>query len=127
MLNLLIFEVDLKDSSRTKLAGGSFNRKLASTKATDNAGLKCAIDHIVEAQQKGEISEDNVLYIIENINVAGIPLLPESPLKLAQINPRTFNEDFRQNMLDSFVNKLVSNLIKDARTCICLVKFLRVG
>lgn len=37
----------------------------------DNEGLKCAIDHILDAQQKGEINEDNVLYIVENINVAG--------------------------------------------------------
>jgi hypothetical protein len=48
-----------------------FCRKLASTKAMDSNGLKCAIDHILEAQQKGEINEDNVLYIVENINVAG--------------------------------------------------------
>jgi hypothetical protein len=47
-------------------------RKLASTKPMDNNGLKCAIDHILEAEQKGEINEDNVLYIIENINVAGM-------------------------------------------------------
>jgi len=33
---------------------------------------KCAIDHILEAQKKGEINEDNVLYIVENINVAAI-------------------------------------------------------
>lgn len=46
-------------------------RKLASTKPSDNDGLKCAIDHILDAEQKGEISEDNVLYIVENINVAG--------------------------------------------------------
>lgn len=38
----------------------------------DNNSLKCAIDHILEAQQKGEINEDNVLYIVENINVAGM-------------------------------------------------------
>ena len=49
-------------------------RKLASTKSTDNNALKCAIDHILDAQQKGEINEDNVLYIVENINVAGKPL-----------------------------------------------------
>lgn len=42
-----------------------------STKPTDKDGLKCAIDHMIEAQQKGEINEDNVLYIVENINVAG--------------------------------------------------------
>lgn len=47
------------------------NRKLANTKSTTNEGLKCAIDHILDAQQKGEINEDNVLYIVENINVAG--------------------------------------------------------
>ena len=45
-----------------------------STKPGDN-GLKCAIDHMLEAQQKGEINEDNVLYIVENINVAGMFLL----------------------------------------------------
>ncbi|KAF8407361.1 hypothetical protein HHK36_006489 [Tetracentron sinense] len=32
----------------------------------------CAIDHIIDAQMKGEISEENVLYIVENINVAAI-------------------------------------------------------
>jgi trans-cinnamate 4-monooxygenase len=38
----------------------------------DNNSLKCAMDHILDAQQKGEINEDNVLYIVENINVAAI-------------------------------------------------------
>ena len=47
-------------------------KKLASTKAMSSGDLKCAIDHILEAQQKGEINEDNVLYIVENINVAAI-------------------------------------------------------
>ncbi|XP_010922761.1 trans-cinnamate 4-monooxygenase [Elaeis guineensis] len=47
-------------------------KNLASTKPTDNAGLKCAIDHILDAEKKGEINEDNVLYIVENINVAAI-------------------------------------------------------
>ncbi|RXI04062.1 hypothetical protein DVH24_038336 [Malus domestica] len=47
-------------------------KKLSSTRATTNEGLKCAIDHILDAQQKGEINEDNVLYIVENINVAAI-------------------------------------------------------
>lgn len=50
-----------------------FNRKLAGTKKADHneGSLKCAMDHILDAQQKGEINEDNVLYIVENINVAG--------------------------------------------------------
>ncbi|KAK8661886.1 hypothetical protein V6N13_091474 [Hibiscus sabdariffa] len=47
-------------------------KKLASTTRSDNNALKCAIDHILDAQQKGEINEDNVLYIVENINVAAI-------------------------------------------------------
>ncbi|XAR63772.1 Trans-cinnamate 4-monooxygenase [Bertholletia excelsa] len=34
--------------------------------------ISCAIDHIIDAQMKGEISEENVLYIVENINVAAI-------------------------------------------------------
>ncbi len=33
---------------------------------------KCGMDHILDAQSKGEINEDNVLYIVENINVAGM-------------------------------------------------------
>ncbi|KAK2376659.1 Cytochrome p450 [Trifolium repens] len=48
-------------------------KKLESTKSTtSNDGLKCAIDHILDAQKKGEINDDNVLYIVENINVAAI-------------------------------------------------------
>lgn len=43
------------------------------TKTTVKTGeLKCAMDHILDAQNKGEINEDNVLYIVENINVAAI-------------------------------------------------------
>ncbi|KAH7287190.1 hypothetical protein KP509_32G042900 [Ceratopteris richardii] len=33
---------------------------------------KCAIDHILDAHKNGEITYDNVLYIVENINVAAI-------------------------------------------------------
>nr|GFB12033.1 trans-cinnamate 4-monooxygenase [Tanacetum cinerariifolium] len=46
-------------------------KKLGTTKKLDNNQLKCAMDHILEAKDKGEINEDNVLYIVENINVAG--------------------------------------------------------
>lgn len=62
-------------------------RKLASTKSTDHNSLKCAVDHILDAQQKGEINEDNVLYIVENINVAGISPFP---LNLSPINLSVF-------------------------------------
>ena len=34
--------------------------------------ISCAMDHIIDAQIKGEITEENVLYIVENINVAAI-------------------------------------------------------
>lgn len=47
-------------------------KKLASTGGSKVTGEKCAIDHIFEAQDKGEINADNVLYIVENINVAAI-------------------------------------------------------
>ncbi|KAH9614397.1 hypothetical protein KSS87_000888, partial [Heliosperma pusillum] len=47
-------------------------RKLSGTKASNNTELKCAIDHILEAQNRGEITEENVLYIVENINIAAI-------------------------------------------------------
>nr|AWY62817.1 cinnamate-4-hydroxylase [Ginkgo biloba]AWY62818.1 cinnamate-4-hydroxylase [Ginkgo biloba] len=47
-------------------------KKLASTKGSSSLGEKCAIDHILDALDKGEINEDNVLYIVENINVAAI-------------------------------------------------------
>lgn len=46
-------------------------RRMASTRASNSGELRCAIDHILEAEKKGEINEDNVLYIVENINVAG--------------------------------------------------------
>ncbi|XP_031505688.1 cytochrome P450 CYP73A100-like [Nymphaea colorata] len=34
--------------------------------------VKCAMDQIIEAEMKGEISEANTIYIVENINVAAI-------------------------------------------------------
>ncbi|KAG1364184.1 cytochrome P450 CYP73A100 [Cocos nucifera] len=38
----------------------------------DRHNLRCAIDHILEAEKNGEISAENVIYIVENINVAAI-------------------------------------------------------
>ncbi|KAK4408769.1 Trans-cinnamate 4-monooxygenase [Sesamum angolense] len=35
-----------------------------------NNDLKCGIDHFLEAQKNGEINEDNVLLLVENMNVA---------------------------------------------------------
>lgn len=39
---------------------------------TENKGVKRGIDHILQAKDMGEINEDNVLYIVENMNVAAI-------------------------------------------------------
>nr|XP_028955397.1 trans-cinnamate 4-monooxygenase-like [Malus domestica] len=47
-------------------------KKHTSTQATTDEGLKCAIDHILEAKQKGEINEDNIYHIVDNVNAAAI-------------------------------------------------------
>ncbi|KAH6765747.1 cinnamate-4-hydroxylase [Perilla frutescens var. hirtella] len=49
-------------------------KNLASTKGVVNNinGLKCGVDHFLDAQHNGEINEDNVLYIVENMNIAAI-------------------------------------------------------
>ncbi|KAM3745465.1 hypothetical protein ACB098_06G129300 [Castanea mollissima] len=57
---------------KLKTLNGERSRKLASTKCTDNNAQKCAMDLILDAQQNGEINEDNVLYIVDNLNVAAI-------------------------------------------------------
>lgn len=38
----------------------------------DRNKLRCAIDHILEAEKNGELTAENVIYIVENINVAAI-------------------------------------------------------
>ena len=38
----------------------------------DKDKLRCAIDHILQAEKNGEITPENVIYIVENINVAAI-------------------------------------------------------
>ncbi|CAN6231615.1 unnamed protein product [Urochloa humidicola] len=38
----------------------------------NNNKLRCAIDHILQAEKHGEITAENVTYIVENINVAAI-------------------------------------------------------
>uniref|UniRef100_A0AAT9TZR5 trans-cinnamate 4-monooxygenase n=1 Tax=Anthoceros angustus TaxID=48387 RepID=A0AAT9TZR5_ANTAG len=45
-------------------------KRLLSTKGV--ATEKLGMDHIFDAERNGEINEDNVLYIVENINVAAI-------------------------------------------------------
>uniref|UniRef100_A0A0A0LHE8 Trans-cinnamate 4-monooxygenase n=1 Tax=Cucumis sativus TaxID=3659 RepID=A0A0A0LHE8_CUCSA len=48
-----------------------FYRKIMAANG-DKHKITCAMDHIIDAQVKGEISEENVIYIVENINVAAI-------------------------------------------------------
>ncbi|XP_022997713.1 trans-cinnamate 4-monooxygenase [Cucurbita maxima] len=65
---------DVKER-RLKLFKDNFvdeRRRLTSTISNKEDSVKCAIDHIVEAQENGEITEANVLFIVENINVAAI-------------------------------------------------------
>jgi len=62
---------DLKDR-RMALFKESFLEKREQLRATKPDVTKTAIDHIVDAEKKGEINKDNVLYIVENINVAAI-------------------------------------------------------
>eukprot|EP01018_Ginkgo_biloba_P019336 Gb_33837 [translate_table: standard] len=40
----------------------------------------CAMDYIIEAQKEGEIIEDNVLYIVGNMNVSPSPCAPQAPI-----------------------------------------------
>ncbi|XP_044958024.1 cytochrome P450 CYP73A100-like [Hordeum vulgare subsp. vulgare] len=46
-------------------------RKVMDTPGDKNK-LRCAIDHILAAEKSGEITPENVIYIVENINVAAI-------------------------------------------------------
>ncbi|KAL5564680.1 hypothetical protein UlMin_027844 [Ulmus minor] len=55
------------------------HRKKEKTNTSHGDGkLRCGIDHILEAQQKGEINNDNVLYAVENMNIAGIDTISRS-------------------------------------------------
>eukprot|EP01018_Ginkgo_biloba_P009536 Gb_26239 [translate_table: standard] len=47
-------------------------RNLLNTNSSRSVVDMCAMDYIIEAQKQGEITEDNVLYIVENMNIAGI-------------------------------------------------------
>ncbi len=60
-------------------------RKMLSVLGPKAQSEKCGMDHILDAQSKGEISEDNVLYIVENINVAGMYISLSLSLSLTVI------------------------------------------
>lgn len=66
-----------EDSFEDDIEGGYSSigtncRKFLAVKGPDSSITKAAgIDYILDAQNKGEIDEDNVLYMIENVNAAG--------------------------------------------------------
>ncbi|CAN1296443.1 Trans-cinnamate 4-monooxygenase [Linum perenne] len=62
---------DVKDR-RLQLFKDYFIEDRKKAMSSNTKGATCAMDHILDAQKKGEINEDNVLYIVENINVAAI-------------------------------------------------------
>lgn len=78
---------------------------MASSNSNDEGSrhkLTCAIDHILEAEKKGEISSENVIYIVENINVAAIETtLWSMEWAIAElVNHPRVQERLRQEMLD---------------------------
>ncbi|KAL5974210.1 hypothetical protein ACLOJK_030873 [Asimina triloba] len=51
---------------------GRFRQTKVMSTNGDRHKIACAIDYILEAEANGEINDKNVLYIVENINVAAI-------------------------------------------------------
>jgi len=47
---------------------------LAEMKGPELVTAKAGIDHILDAQRNGEITETNILHMIENVNSAGTSL-----------------------------------------------------
>ncbi|KAL0673731.1 hypothetical protein Bca4012_001712 [Brassica carinata] len=74
---------------RLKFLNGERSREIASAKPTGS--VKYAIDHILEAEEKGEINADNVLYIVENINGTQIALSLVSPEKDLNLNGHLYS------------------------------------
>ena len=58
---------------------------LAEMKGPELVTEKAGIDHILDAQRIGEITETNVLHLIENVNSAGTILFISC--KLLRTNP----------------------------------------
>ncbi|PPR83852.1 hypothetical protein GOBAR_AA36860 [Gossypium barbadense] len=65
-------------------------KKLGSTKSMNNDGLKCAIDHIFDAQQKGEINEDNSKILVNAWWLANNPANWKNP---EEFRPERFFEE----------------------------------
>jgi hypothetical protein len=49
-------------------------RKFVAVQGPHPSTEKAGIDHILAAEQNGEINEENILYMVENVNAAGKPL-----------------------------------------------------
>eukprot|EP00252_Welwitschia_mirabilis_P002175 TRINITY_DN12085_c0_g1_i1.p1 TRINITY_DN12085_c0_g1~~TRINITY_DN12085_c0_g1_i1.p1 ORF type:complete len:508 (+),score=-0.73 TRINITY_DN12085_c0_g1_i1:485-2008(+) len=81
-------------------------KKLSNTKGAGSRGEKCAIDHVLDAMDKGEINEDNVLYIVENINVAAIETtLWTMEWAIAEIVNNPSIQKRIQNELDTIIGR----------------------
>lgn len=66
----------MKVRAATYIWIGTNCRKFLAVKGPDSATTKAAgIDHILDAQKKGEIEELNVICMIENVNAAGTTIL----------------------------------------------------
>ncbi|XP_024373833.1 trans-cinnamate 4-monooxygenase [Physcomitrium patens] len=90
-------------------------KKLNSVNPPKSEAEKCAIDHILEAQKKGEINEDNVLYIVENINVAAIETtLWSIEWGIAELVNNQEIQTRIRNELDSILGK--GNLVSEPDT-----------
>jgi hypothetical protein len=84
------------------------------------------MDHTLEAERKGEINHDNVLYIVENINVAGnnyIQLL----FLFSPNHPPCRNPESLLNSFSSCHNRECSQteyarFLKGSRGCSALVE-----
>lgn len=61
----------MKNALNTDFLSAVFSREIMAANGEKHK-ISCAIDHIIDAEMKGEITEENVLYIVENINVAAI-------------------------------------------------------
>lgn len=69
---MLYFNYCSSDYSCLTFSSNIFENRKIMDENGEKHKISCAIDHIIDAEMKGEINEQNVLYIVENINVAAI-------------------------------------------------------
>ncbi|WOH12386.1 hypothetical protein DCAR_0831889 [Daucus carota subsp. sativus] len=47
-------------------------KMLVNTRRVDNDSLTCALDHLLEAQQQGDITEETIFHIVDGLDIAAI-------------------------------------------------------